>query len=457
MSPTTAFGADDLRAQFQGAVFAPGDAGFEEACLGFNLAHTFRPDLAVLPESAADVAAAVRHAARTGLAVHVHSTGHGYPHQAHGGMLVNTSRMQSLSVDPARRRARAGAGVRWDSVIEQAAPHGLAPLNGSSPDVGVVGYTLGGGMGPMGRTFGFAADRVRRIQLVTADGSLLEVDAASEPELFWALRGGKCSVGIVTEIEFDLVEVPGLYAGAVFYAGDDAATVLHSYREWAPALPESTTTSIALLRLPDDESFPEPLRGRLSVHLRYVHVGGEEAGAALLEPMRRAALPLIDLVCAMPYAAIGSVHQDPSDPMPVWEGSLLLRGLDAGAIDALLGTAGPGNDVPLIMAEIRHLGGALSRGPEQANAVGGREAEFSLMVVGPYPTPLRQAVEAAGGAVLEALEPWAHGGTQINFQGFAATPEVVRRAWPEPTVERLRALKAAWDPGSRFSFGYPLD
>lgn len=457
MSPASEFNAENLRTTLDGSVLVPGDAGFEAACRGFNLAHDFLPDIAVLPASAQDVVAAVRHANEADLAVHVQSTGHGYPHQAHGGMLINTSGMQSLALDPQRRSARVGAGVRWDRVIQEAAPHGLAPLNGSSPDVGVVGYTLGGGMGPMGRTFGFAADRVRGIQLVTADGSILEVDAESHPELFWALRGGKCSVGIVTELEFDLLSVPHVYGGAIFFAGTDSPEVMHAYGAWVRGLPESTTASIALLRLPDDERFPEPMRGKLSVHLRFVHVGDEASGAALLAPMRRAGTPLVDLVGMMPYAAIGSVHQDPTDPMPVWEGSMLLRDLDAQAIDALLGAAGPDVEVPLIMAEIRHLGGALSRGPEHENAVGGRDATFSMFVIGPYPPPLMGAVEAAGRTVLAAMEPWAHGGSQINFQGFAGTPEDVRKAWAEPTVQRLRALKSAWDPEGRFSFGYSLD
>ena len=288
----------------------------------------------------------MRHAKEADLAVHVQSTGHGYPHQAHGGMLVNTSGMQSLSLDPQACSARVGAGVRWDRVIEEAAPHGLAPLNGSSPDVGVVGYTLGGGTGPMGRTFGFAADQVRGIQLVTADGSLVEVDAESEPELFWALRGGKCSIGIVTELEFNLVPVPGVYGGAIFFAGSDAPAIMHAYGDWVHTLPESTTASIALLRLPDDEHIPAPLRGKLPVHLRFVHVGDERTGAAQLEPMRRAGSPLVDLVGMLPYAAIGSVHQDPTDPMPAWEGSLLGAGCPGHRRPA--GAAVPENDVPLI-------------------------------------------------------------------------------------------------------------
>ncbi|PQZ93622.1 hypothetical protein CQ018_08125 [Arthrobacter sp. MYb227] len=223
------------------------------------------------------------------------------------------------------------------------------------------------------------------------------------------------------------------------------------------SLPESTTASIALIRLPNEEAFPAPLRGKTNVHLRYVHVGDETSGAALLAPLLQAAAPVINLVGMMPYAAISSVHQDPSDPMPGWDGSLLLQELPPAAIDALLGAAGPQVDVPLIIAELRHLGGAFARGPVDGIAVGGRDAAFNFGVIGPYPPHLRDVVDAAANAVLDALRPWAHGGTQINFEGFAAAPQEVRKAWAEPTLRRLRAVKSAWDPEQRFSFGYSLD
>ncbi|MGB9034999.1 MAG: FAD-binding oxidoreductase [Paeniglutamicibacter sp.] len=206
--------ASALRSAIDGEVFGSTDPGFEAACLGFNLAHEFRPDIAVLPRSSRDVAAAVRHAADHGLAVHVQATGHGLGTQAHGGMLINTAGLQELDLDPEARSVRVGAGVRWSKVIAAAAPHGLAPLNGSSPDIGVVGYTMGGGMGPMGRTFGFAADHVTALRMVTASGDTLEVDAVREPELFWALRGGKCSVGIVTQLRFGVHPVAEVYGAA---------------------------------------------------------------------------------------------------------------------------------------------------------------------------------------------------------------------------------------------------
>ncbi len=449
--------ASALRSAIDGEVFGSTDPGFEAACLGFNLAHEFRPDIGVLPRSSRDVAAAVRHAAGHGLAVHVQATGHGPGTQAPGGMLISTSGLRELGLDPDARGVRVGAGVRWSKVIAAAAPHGLAPLDGSSPDIGVVGYTMGGGTGPMGRTLGFAADHVTALRMVTATGDTLQVDAAREPELFWALRGGKCSVGIVTQLQFGLQPVAEVYGGGIFFAGHHATELFHAFGPWVRSLPESTTASIAMLRLPDAPGFPEPLRGKTTVHLRYVHVGGEQRGAALLAPMRGTAVSLIDLVATMPYSLIGSVHQDPTDPIPAWDASLLLGSLEPAAVDALLETAGPQLQVPLILAELRHLGGAFARQREHPNAVGRRDAAFAVNAVGPYAPPVQETVAASGQSVLAAMEPWSHGGASIIFRGFYRAPEEVRKAWEPGHVERLRRTKADWDPDPRFRFGYLLD
>lgn len=448
ISPTT------LAERVSGDVFLPNAEGFETACAGFNLAAQHRPDLAVVAADVADVAAAVRYAAEADLAVRVHATGHGMGTPADGGLLLNTGALQQVSIDPGKRTAHVAAGTRWKDVISAAAPHGLAPLNGSSPTVGVVGYTLGGGMGPMARTFGFAADHVRRMEIITAAGDLLDVTPESEPELFWALRGGKCEIGVVTAIEFDLMPVAEYYGGAVYFSGADAPALLHTFAEWAPGLPDSTTASIALLRLPDIEPVPAPLRGTLSVHLRFVHVGDPAVGAQLIAPMRGVAEPLIDTVATTPYAQIGSVHADPEGPMPTRDDSTLLRELPPAAVDALLAAAGPDAPTPLIIVEIRHLGGAIARDPATPNAVGGRDAAFCVMAVGPYPPPLQGAVDAATAGLMSALHPWSTGTTLINFQGFATAPAAVAKAWPDRARARLSTVKSTWDPDGRFRFSY---
>lgn len=446
------FGARELQNGVTGPVLRPGDPGFAAEMAAFNLAHTPQPALIVGAASAADVATAVRWAAKLGLRVAVQATGHGLFTTMDDALLVTTGRMSEVTIDPVAQTARVGAGVRWAQVIEAAMPYGLAPLNGSSSDVGVVGYTLGGGLGPMARQYGFAADHVRRVQLVTADGLVREVDAQREPELFWAIRGGKGNFGIVTELEFGLVPVARLYGGGIFFPGAAAADLLHAYRQWVATLPEQTTTSIALLRLPPLPELPEPLRGQFVVHLRFAHLGPSEEGAALLAPMRAVAVPVMDMVGDMPYAAVDSIHMDPTDPMPYWERGATLAELPAEAVDELLAVAGPGVDVPLIMVEVRHLGGAIARQPAVPNAVAGRDAKFSLFALGPMAGPLVEVVPAITQSVIDRLAPWAARGSLLNFLG-AANPERVRQLWNEADQARLLAVKHQYDPANVFAFG----
>ncbi|MFC6707809.1 FAD-binding oxidoreductase [Flexivirga alba] len=445
--------AESLRRSVSGRVLESGDPGWADATSGFNLAVTHRPDVVVAAACTEDVVQAVRFAGDQGLPIGVQATGHGATVPVEGGVLIDTSSMNALHVDPERRTARVAAGVRWQPVIDAAAPYGLAPLNGSSVTVGVVGYTLGGGLGPMARTFGFAADHVRRLQLVTADGAVHEVTADSEPELFWGLRGGKCQLGIVTELDFDLMPVAHYYGGGLFFDGQHAPAVLHAWREWVSQLPDRANSSIALLRLPDLPDVPQPLRGRLTVHVRYLYVGGSDQGERELAPIRAIAPALIDTVAVTPYSAIASVHCDPADPLPAWDTSCLLTDLPAVAVDALLAAAGPGVEVPLIVAEIRPLSGAVAGTQGSDNAVGGRGAAFNAYVVGALPPPLIEATPAAGRAVIDALAPWATGGTLINFHGCDTSRPI--DAWSAETRDRLDALHERHDPHGGFRFAQP--
>ncbi|MFD0658160.1 FAD-binding oxidoreductase [Thermocatellispora tengchongensis] len=435
-------------------MLVPGDPALADGTAAFNTAWPVRPIAVVAAADEADVAAAVRWAAARRLPVAVQATGHGLVAPVEDAVLVTTSRLSHVRVDPVSRTARVGAGVRWAQVIEAAAPHGLAPLNGSTSHVGVAGYTLGGGLGLMARRYGFAADHVRRLRLVTADGAIREVDATTDPELFWAVRGGKGDFGIVTEIEFGLVPVTTLYGGGVYFPGQAAAEVLHAYRQWVETLPEDTTTSVGLLRLPPDPALPEPLRGRFVVHLRYAHLGSAEEGAALLAPMRSAAPRLIDSVGEMPYTAVDSIYMDPTDPMPCHDRGTALSALPAEAVDRLLAVAGPGADVPVAMVDIRHMGGALARPAAVPNAVAGRDAAFSVYALGVLLGPAAGAVPAAVGAVIDAVAPWSSG-SLINFLG-PADRERVRSLWPEADLARLLAAKRRVDPYGIFTTGHSI-
>ncbi len=452
---------DALTRRIQGLVLQSGDPQLTDELAPFNTTFTPAPEVAVGATSADDVAAAVRWATIGGLPVAVQATGHGLQSSLDGALVVSTRRMNDVTVDPVARTARVGAGALWADVIAAAAPHGLAPLNGSSSRVGVVGYTLGGGVGLMARRFGFAADHVRRVQLVTADGVVRDVDEGTDPELFWAVRGGKGNFGIVTQLEFDLMPVATLYGGGIFFPADSASDVLHTYRQWAETLPEETTTSVALLRLPPDPGLPEPLRGQFVVHLRFAHLASAttsperlaEEGAALLDPMRSAATPIMDMVGEMPYAAVDSIHMDPTMPMPVWERGGALRELSSGTVDALLAVAGPEVDVPLIMVEVRQLGGALARPAAVPNAVAGRDAAFSVWALGPMAGPVAEMVPALTQSIMDQLSHWAAPTSLLNFLGPAG-PEHVGALWSGGDRARLLAVKRRLDPAGVFSTGH---
>ena len=252
----------ELQLSVRGPVFTPADPGFAAEVAAFNLSTQHQPDLAFGALDAEDVSAAIRWAAERGVPVSVQSTGHGATNAIEGGLLISTRRMLELSIDPLEKTARVGAGVRWKAVVELAGTFGLMGLCGSTTDVGVVGYTLGGGLPILGRKYGFASDHVIAFEIVTADGTLRRVTKDEDSELFFLLRGGKGNLGIVTAMEFHLFPGSDLYAGGIYFDGEQAPEVLQAFRGWAPALPVEASASLAFLRLPDMEMVPEPLRGK---------------------------------------------------------------------------------------------------------------------------------------------------------------------------------------------------
>jgi FAD/FMN-containing dehydrogenase len=257
----------DLRARLAGTVVAPGDPSWDEARQAWNLAVDQRPALVALPENVDDVVAIVAFARANGLRVAAQGTGHNASAIAslERTVLVKTSQMKGVAIDAAGRRARVAAGTLWAEVTGPASEHGLAPLAGSSPDVGVVGYTLGGGLSWLSRRHGLAANSVIAIEIVTGDGRVVCCDRDTEPGLFWALRGGGGSFGVVTAIEFALYPAPQVYGGAMLWPWERAREVLERYVEWCRSAPEQVSTSARLLQVPPLPDVPEPLRGRAFV------------------------------------------------------------------------------------------------------------------------------------------------------------------------------------------------
>nr|WP_221376969.1 FAD-binding oxidoreductase [Actinoplanes polyasparticus] len=445
-----------LRSEVAGPVLTPDDAGYTQELSTFNLAVTHAPLVAVGAQSPADVQAAVRFATAHNLPVAVLSAGHGSSVSSAGSVLITTRRLSGLTVDENARTARVEAGVRWAELIERTGKLGLGALNGSSPTVSVIGYTLGGGLGPFGRRYGYAADHVWSLDVVTADGELRHVTADGDPDLFWALRGAKGNFGVVVAMEFTLFPIASFYGGGLFLPGELAAKALHLFREWVAGLPEEMTASVCLLSLPPAPFVPEPLRGRRVVHLRFAYLGDAAEGARLVEPFRRLGEPIIDAVTELPYAAVAAVHNDPVDPMPIVEQATLLRELPAEAVDTFLRFAADERS-PLVMAELRHLGGALGRPPAIPNAVGNREAAFTVFaaaVGGPEDAPRLHAYEEA---FVNALKPWSTGRRYANFMFAGDTdPETVALAYPDDSFRRLRDLKHRFDPANTFRINHNI-
>ncbi|WP_431046384.1 FAD-binding oxidoreductase [Streptomyces sp. P1-3] len=461
--------ADDLAAdarrlgeRVRGPVFLPGDDGYDAERSGFQTGLRHLPALIVGAAGAEDVRAAVAFARDRGLPVGVQATGHGLPAAAEGGVLVNTSRMTGVRVDPEARTAWFEAGVRWERIVPEAARHGLAPLNGSAPHVGAVSYTLGGGLGLLSREYGYAADHVRAIDIVTADAELRHVTADSDPDLFWALRGGQGGFGVVTAMEVDLFPVSRVYGGGLIFDTDLLHDALTAYVRWTETVPEELTSSIGLIPMPDLPMVPEPLRGRHIAHVRIAYTGDPAEGERLVAPLRAIGPRLVDSLADMPYSESGAIYNDPTRPHPYRGDNALLSGLAPDSIRAVLDLAGPGAPVGCVV-QVRHLGGALGRPPAVPNAVGHRDARFLLSVLSLAEDGQREEVGAAHQRVFDAVAP-STVGRSLNFlygiggedgqddgQGGRA-----RGVYEPGDLRRLRELKAVHDPAGTFRLNYRL-
>jgi hypothetical protein len=445
-----------LRARVDGDIVLPGDDAWDAARLAWNLAVDQHPAVVAFPESAADVAAVVAYAAEHELRVAMQGTGHGAGARGGelgGAILVKTERMRGIEIDPVSRTGRVEAGVLWAEVAEAAGRYGLAALAGSSPDVGVVGYTLGGGLSWLGRRHGLAASNVVSVEIVTADGAIRRIDAETDPDLFWAVRGGGGSFGAVTAIEFALFPLAEVYAGVMLWPIERASEILHAWREWTAEMPEDMTTVGRLLQLPPIPDIPEPLRGRSFVAVQAFYLGSEAEGAELVATIR-ALGPEIDTVATMPAAALQHVHMDPEHPVPGLGDGMLLDDLPAAGIDSLIAAAGPGSGSPLLSVEVRQLGGALATPAAGGGAVSHLDADFAVFAVGIAISPDQgAAVSAHVGAVREALAPWEAETAYLNFTERDVPGDNMFGPYAH---HRLCAVKSTYDPGDLFRSNHPV-
>jgi FAD/FMN-containing dehydrogenase len=439
-----------------GRVVLPEHPNWDQARLAWNLAVDQQPAAVVFPESADDVIAAVELARAFELRVSAQGTGHNAAPLGplEDTVLIKTERMRGIEIDPETRVARIDAGVRSHELVEAAARHGLAPLAGSSPDVGVVGYTLGGGLSWFGRKYGLAASHLHAIELVTADGRRLRADPEHEADLFWALRGGGGSFGIVTALELRLVPVREAYAGILWWPIERDREILHAWAQLTrEELPDELTTVGRYLRLPPLPDIPEPMRGKSFVVVEVIHLGEPEQADELLAPLR-ALGPAMDTIQSIPTPVLGQMHMDPEHPVPATGDGMLLQKLPPEAIDRIVRTAGAASTSPLISLELRQLGGELGRARPENGALAAVDADYALYAVGIAPTPQAALqVKAHIEVVAGALRPWAAGQTYLNF---AETRRDPRTLWTETAHHRLRRIKTTLDPDNLIRSNHPV-
>jgi hypothetical protein len=443
--PTTATALSEI---ITGRAVGPADPDWDAARQAFNLVVDQRPEAVAFPADERDVAAIVGYAGKRGLRIAPQATGHnaGPLGSLADTILVHVSQLGEVSIDGGARRVRVGAGVKWERVTPRLSELGLAGLHGSSPDVGIAGYSLGGGMGWLARKHGLQTNSVTAIEMVTADGHLVRTDPNHEPDLFWALRGGGGNYGVVTAIEFGVYPYPELYAGAMFFPFERASDVLHTWRELLPMLPEELMSWALLFQFPDIPDVPEPFRGNSYAVIMAAFLGDEPDGRELLSPLR-ALGPAMDTFAMTPPIGLGELAMDPPDPLPYLFDHQLLNVPPAAAIDDLIEVAGARSGSALAMVQLRHMGGALARKAPGAGARATLPGEISMIALGlAVDEASSAAVSASLERVMDSLRPHRSG----HYPNFVEEPTDASAFFDAATWARLREVKALYDPGDMF-------
>jgi hypothetical protein len=444
--------AERLRGLCGDAVYLPGDPGYDAARLPWNAAVDLRPAAVACPTSPADVQAVVTAAVEMGLRVAPQSTGHNAAPLGGIGrlddvVLVKTSAMRRVSVDPIARRARAESGAVWMDVVQAAEPHGLAALHGSSPDVGVTGYSLGGGIGWYARKLGLQTNSVTAIEIVLADGTHVRADDINDRALFWALRGGGGNFGVVTALEFDLYPIDTAYAGMLVWDRRDAEKALRRWADWSVGAPNDVTTSFRVLNLPPLPELPELLRGRQLAVIDGAVLAADDEADGILAPLRELR-PEIDTFGRVPAASLIRLHMDPEGPTPVVSDAAMLSSMPDAAIDAFISNVGEGSRSSLLLAELRQLGGALGRRDLRAGALPMLDAQFAMFAAAIAPTPELAAIGRADAIALRSsLAEFSNGRAYLNLAENPINPRV---AYSDESWDQLKAIRSIADPDAVF-------
>ncbi|MGH7911840.1 MAG: FAD-binding oxidoreductase, partial [Candidatus Dormibacteraceae bacterium] len=408
-------------------VLEPGSDRYATAVAGYNLAARHRSTV-VVPDDEDGLGAAVRLAHRQSRTLAVQATGHGTLGSPENGLLILTGRLTRIDIDMSGRTARVGAGVRWGDLVDRCAAVGLAPLGmASERSVGVVGYTLGGGTGPFARSQGFAADHVLSLELVDSTGTRWTIDQDRDPDLFWALRGGRDGFGVVSALTLRLIPAPPVFAATASYRRGAIPAALAAYAGWQRAAPDVLSSDAQLLRAPGSPP---------SLQVDLVFAGPAAEGRRWLERLTEVAQP--DHQQTFVGSPAHLLHSRPAPrPLPLWSRSTVLDALPAEVVPALLDVVGPEREVPLLAVEVRPLGGVAARPPVVPNAVGGRDAAALVNVIAaPNPALFESAVPEVAGRLFDRLAPWSRDRSLLNFDPLRSPS-----CWDGATYARLEATR----------------
>jgi FAD/FMN-containing dehydrogenase len=369
-------------------------------------------------------------------------------------ILIKTSAMRAVDVNPETRIARVEAGVLAGELVDAAAEHNLAALVGTAADVGLVGYTIGGGISWLSRAHGLAANSVQAIELVTADGRHVRADAASETDLFWALRGGGGSFGVPTAIEMGLLPITEVYAGQLWWPIDAASDVAQAWRELTEGnAPDAFTSALRLMHVPDSPNVPDRFRGRSFVIVFVCHIGTAAEVGRLVAPLRAFA-PETDTLDTIVVATLSQLHMDPVGPTPAVGDALLLKAVSPEAIEAFVRSAGSRANTRLTWAELMHFGGEIKRSQADGGALPSLDAEYQLAAGGGAPTAdAVQPVEESLTALLTGMTPWASRQMYLNVAASRRDPASF---WTLEANERLRRIKRQVDPDDLIRSNHPI-
>lgn len=445
---------ESLRSQIRGVVLTPDDADYHDVRQIWNGVHDKHPAMIVRCIGTADVVTAVNFSRENDLLLSVRGGGHNVAGHAmvDGGLAIDLSLMKGISVDPTRRIARVQPGATWADLDQETQLHGLVVPGGQVSTTGVAGLTLSGGMGMIHRKFGLSCDNLSAAEIVTADGQVITASEVEHPDLFWAIRGGGGNFGVVTWFEFHLHPFgPEAVTATTIYPGGHAADILHKWRDYTSSAPDDVTSMVALWSLPPLPDIPPERHGDPIVIVYGVYAGPVDEGQQVLQPLRELAEPIMDMSMVAPWAQIQSAFDVfyPSGGYYYWK-SLFLEELTDPLIERMTRQhqERPSVETNLIL---RHLGGEISRVPEDATAYANRSALYNMSIDGQWSDPAHsnEVIEWVRGA-WDELSQLSGGGIYLNFAGFGEESDDLVRAGYRGNMERLRRVKRQYDPDNIF-------